>query len=817
MDHYLEYETPGINNDVQSKPGPKSKRLCHEPQDIPWTATRCNRLLRTIASRISILQKLASSNRLHVRNDSPPERKASHTSEDTAPGARAADLETKPSPSKDPEWLPRPAKDNAARTYGGKCRAKRTGIKSKGNVTRPSNDGLGITTPFVKRMLRHDHMPSSSSDSELRPHSKATSTGPERKKTRHPPIKPTSVAEEAYNSLITALGSFLWATRPAESRSGARSLMSACLRKVPAYVDFEQHVEDEDDDDRSEDGDLASEIYSELEARGPAGSGWHGLKHVVRADGLWKIRDAVAKNLLPDRIIEALVNVCAGYEAIMECQLLLQDMLETRRESKDRALAKLFVFGEEQDCNAWVLRTLCNMLRRGKLALEDLSKHRRLWHCVFNSVMDDTARREGVEFLQVYVRAACRDKSACADGVPEDVTGVEDSLRSVAILLTAMAVSSSRREGDIVDGHFTLGDAVQRVAASAVIDCGDTGLASAEGKTCAFVSPLLASSLILDVDPRASDSILQLFQPKDLIDRLTQASSREDGTAAKPGTSCAENTFISDVALCIGRWDARAGDDFLADTVSAILRKSDTVSARRAEVLKGLAMNSAMVYAEVRDDKASIAFAEEIEDMVLHGARPDAQQTPAARPKEDRYRWEEGLCEWVVRTPFVAAAAKSGLRQRRSVGGAAMEVRVAKPGIKPLLRTMSKTLAPGKHLAQLQQRRTKRPLSEIQDEAYGDRPAVLSSERLKPFPSSQADMTETETSTSTVASMDDFDELAFSAKKQKKKLTQARKGGRVGGAKSGIGRRCRAETLKRASSDSSAWPACDTSDDELGM
>ncbi|KAH9832383.1 hypothetical protein Tdes44962_MAKER02046 [Teratosphaeria destructans] len=296
--------------------------------DVPWTASRCNRLLRTITSRISILQKLAASKRLSLSDSTHP----SNHSSDFANDAHWSPEATAPiaTPSRDPEWLPSIRK--SIKSYGGKKASKSKTSKSKVDKRRTGHIDLGLSTPFVKRMLKSDELASPlapqdelrtaslsitgsyiSSKSNLVPEKETNKRGP-----RSLPVRPATAAEEAYRHLTTSLSTFLHTTRPQarHNRAGASSLRSMCLRKVPDYI---QDLEASGDSDVEDALNVTYEIYTELEKLGTNGSA--GLREVVRSHGIWHIQKAINYGSL---LLKASLKQMRGTEVISLTSALLQ-------------------------------------------------------------------------------------------------------------------------------------------------------------------------------------------------------------------------------------------------------------------------------------------------------------------------------------------------------------------------------------------------------------------------------------------------------------------------------------------------------------
>ncbi|KAK5125387.1 hypothetical protein LTR85_000496 [Meristemomyces frigidus] len=795
--------------------GTKRRRTYCTSEDIPWTASRCNRLLRTIASRISILQELAASNRLNTHAANPA------AENHTEPTGKQLDLSqaahSNGSPSKDPEWLPTHAKGPSATTYGGKSKTKHAGHRIRDNAVPLTSDGLGISTPFVKRMLRPNfasprtqgHWPSQTPPKLV---------VQKARKSRSLPIKPSSAAEAAYSNLVTALASFLHATSPADTashRTGASSLRSACLRKVPAYVELEQHYAEEDESDSDDEQDIASELYDELEGYGTTSSGgWAGLREVVRADGLHRIRAAVFNGLLPVRIIETLVTACCRKGEVTDGLQLLTAALEADVPGRSQCLSMVLILAEEHSCPALMLRTTSALMREGILSVQELCAHKGLWHIFFRSMMTPQDRPDAVEFLIACIRAAwVVPIPDCDSTASNEAQTVQDSIRNAAVLLIATAAESSGDKADAESAHAKLGDAVRRVAKQATISCthlahvmpGLTPGSHSASRTGTLLSPFFVGSLILHRADSASTSNLHYLSWEALLALLATAGEISlngiAGPASKPN-HFQQDTIVSDVALTIGRWDVEAADTFFTETIGSLLQAVDRV-ADAAGVVQQLALTSARAYADARNDKNNLMFAEEVEDMVLHGARLSILQTPGnARSKRDSYRWEEGLCEWIARTPFSVTASAQSVDVKAANGD-----RVASSS------TVSSAAPPQRTIELPSKRAIKRPSSD--GEQASERVSTKRGKRFEKRALAEGAISDEESITVEGGSCDELDELAFSVK-EAKKLQSRRVAKSVRNAKMPMVRDARVNSLNRTSSGSSSWVTLDTSDDELG-
>ncbi|KAI6900397.1 hypothetical protein KC318_g1011 [Hortaea werneckii] len=785
MEETTEHLIGGIANarqtngaDLRRTSGPKRKRVDQAPE-IPWTVSRCNRLLRTLTSRIAILQRLAASNRLLVdsghKNDAIRE-------EPTIETVAAS------TPSKDPEWLPQLGKGQPSRTYGGRTRPSRMNGRMR-TAAKTTQHTAGLSTPAVKRLLNPASCsPTPSSKTIPRP----KLGGPDRKtKSNYTlPVKPSSVADEAYTNIVTAFGSFLHATRPGgpSSRKGARSLMSACLCKVPAYVRLEESCAQ--DEGASEDGerDISNEIYQELEAYGSAsGNGWAGLREVIRADGVAKLKDAIEGGLIPGKTIEALIQACSAHEAIAEGQQIAESALVLERNGRDRITEKYLTFAKENRAEAMVLRTLeldpiSDVLRHAHLRQEIL-------HLALRAATRPSDCPDATRFIQRWL-----DGATC--GSAEKQLG----LRDLAVLLAAASAGQSGEREEAHDRGQHLLESLQRIAINVMFRKGYQRIRGQKLEPVA--NAFLLASIVASLRVYQTRTPLLEYVPEEVMQTVMRQADIHGS----------DESFITDVALCITRWDAASGDSFFTATTEALLDLGHKCSQDTAKSLRNLVLANMRAYSERRQDKDILMFAEEIEDIVADcdgdHTKSITVRTPAPKPsKRDMFRWEEGLCEWIAKTPLNGVAAKK-LELGQSTPA---EERAAPNGFATL------PTPPESDDTSTDQNRhalaDKKPSSR---RSINGKPKRDASETNVKRPQKRANVPKTEMSdekenmlpTTTYESESELDELAMSAKKPRYAYTPPKQALRSRGMAS-----------KRTSSGSStAWEAEDLgSEDELGL
>jgi hypothetical protein len=118
-----------------------------------------------------------------------------------------------------------------------------------------------------------------------------------------------------------AYANVLQATTDGDEKSwkGTRSLLAACLRKLPAYIELEEHFTklDREEEDDDEERDVSGEIYEYLESQFEQrpGQGWRPFKQVLRAHATSQLCDAITDGIIGLDSMSMLVAHCVRVSA----------------------------------------------------------------------------------------------------------------------------------------------------------------------------------------------------------------------------------------------------------------------------------------------------------------------------------------------------------------------------------------------------------------------------------------------------------------------------------------------------------------------
>ncbi|GAB7357982.1 hypothetical protein MBLNU230_g0149t1 [Neophaeotheca triangularis] len=616
---------------------PKRKRpVTNGVEELPWTEARCNRLLRTITSRISILRKISKS----FKSNAPPRKCDNKES-----GLATQEVE------EEPDWIPKgPRQPHVRPKYGG---------KSKASKPNPSPSRAVFSTPFVRRALGTAPTPGSA-DGVKSTRNHAPSQAYRRKMGL--PVRPTDSAEEAEAKLVTALDMLLTQTASPhqEPRIGARSLSGACLRRVPSFVDLVYDCNKEDYGDEA--NDPTSSIYTQLEQLGTVnGGGWRGLREVVRAHAMHRLAQAIEEGLISDVTCEALLRRCGSNSTLPEAsQLFIAWARRTGSKypsplltARHRSIKCLEEISKANRCPELLLRLQASLLSTGVTDVRSLaSSDPTIWRHLLGALLKDSTFFAGADFLKTAVRAMLEVPIASEVNI---TSTVKSAMRQIMSLTTGIVIarSSTSDQPEATRNMLDLSRDLVLLATQA----GDGQLANVglEGRQAWL--PFFHSNLILECVsyvemPEASrstsvDAITTDFEF--IHDRTIKEVQAFDGLSAEIG-------YIRNIANAIRVVDAESALVVLQRIFTSMLSTTKQCNdSPELAVLNRLALDASLVEADAVRDKDTRDLAEYIEKR-LRGSQSASTNslpaTPRAAAKSAAFRWDEGLCEWLAQTPL---------------------------------------------------------------------------------------------------------------------------------------------------------------------
>lgn len=574
----------------------KRKRISHESEELAWTAARCSRLLRSITHRIGALRKLAGNP--HTEERMIPKR--------TTVEKRAASHWS----TQDPVWMGDAKRKTGAKTFAGKKKA----IKQPHAQKAANESFIAFPSPFVRRVVLGGDV--SPEVPFVRP------ALPPSRLTRQLPIKAASPRIEAENGLLSAFESVLSATKGCSPRllHGSRSLMSTCLRNVPRYITI-----NEDDDEHSN---FSSEIMSYLEEYGTKeNGGWSGLREVVRSQAMQAICEAIGDGILSETITKDFLHQCGKQDWIPEGQEILCAWICSREAVTPKQIETLINFGREQRCEAFVFRLMRRAIEQDSTKLAGFCKSPGFWKNLLRSLAG-ASPYEAAALLSISVKFGLEQEINCSQGL-----GL--GLKETMLKLIAMAASSTLLNNAQSDPG-KMAHIVHSLAADAIF----SNASHLPGELHSLL--ISCSMFILSVSPNSSAP----FDSSDLSVLLPSTSSK-----TRPSRFNFAADIISSAFLL--------GQDLNSDLIGPLLERM-TQQANVAPLYKQIAFVALTTKQEVSACKdTDVLLAEVLNELIpADGATMGKTPRTPGKPLPVGFRWEEGLCEWVTKTPFAAVETK---------------------------------------------------------------------------------------------------------------------------------------------------------------
>ena len=305
----------------------------------PWTSARCNRLLRPLSSKIALLRKATLSESRHdERNSGIAPSCTSQTS--TAAINQTSFLATKV----DTEWetSPRPRK-KIKRTYSSRTKGQSFQefvIYDKDRVPQEAKDTI-IRLPLyltAGQAVGNDEESAAKDGQHDMSAQRAPLRAPRGTSKNLQALHGSQASDSASSTglsnqrfiagICKAFEALLRATNceKANNHGGCRSLFSLCLRQIPNYITEEQRLTNHEDPEN--DIDVASEIYTDLEAFGSApDGGWESLREVVRAHGVNLVGEAIQEGLIELTHSRHILSLCLGLAAYDEAECVIECMV----------------------------------------------------------------------------------------------------------------------------------------------------------------------------------------------------------------------------------------------------------------------------------------------------------------------------------------------------------------------------------------------------------------------------------------------------------------------------------------------------------
>lgn len=672
----------------------KRNSRANEPD---WTATRCQRLLRPIASRIAPLRKLA-----YITDAQRPDKETTNSKTGLCAGSSCGNTNNL---SNDPAWLHRQDNSSKVRKYTSKARAPKRDESSR---QQPQSNVVILPTPFRARVLRRNtpgRTPSKwHDDDKASPCVNASDRVPKRLKKDPFSFAPIAMQSaelhdrqafekvfELHQGVTDGFSLLLERTQLSQEdhqssengRRGARSLFSACLRRVPEYVQAEEDWRRSVDPD--DETDVCAEVYEELEELGSSFHGWTPLREVVRAHGIKLVDDIIREKLVSLNTRAQLANMPLSQGGRVDSErlaLTFASSLPLKRPLNNTSplfigcltsMADVKLFNPQSSYTQTRFRILGSLLSSKKLhsswiATKDMSEAvsqavrilassgtRNSDHVIaflqqiMIQALDMEEANEGRKLLEAIGGNAISKPVSISSSLLSTFRKTTDSLLTV---LTAMAIISSKQES--CQGRVssqTAIDCIQRIVTLVISRSVETSgqHCSQSFSTARFKSRLITSALMIT---SARGETLQghaTLSTKDLIALMLKMSDSRVEAMQEA------SSFICDLALCCGQSLSFDAQDVLEDLVCNLMTSAEAGTAKERICLQQLALETALSFVTTTSSRKSRTFAEKLErTLQVHGSLPPKESRLTSASQHGNFRWEEGLCEWIASTPFPA-------------------------------------------------------------------------------------------------------------------------------------------------------------------
>lgn len=502
----------------------------------------------------------------------------------------------------------------------------------------------------------------------------------------------SSVKISLYESILRALHSLLSATSEqfAEQKTN-KSLMAMCLRKMPEYIggledQEQQEAEEQGTKSTLQDSEVSNEIYEELVAMlPPSRGGCPELRVLVRAHGVRLIKDAITDDLLDLNFVVLLIELCSKTKSYTEAEELLEALLDLGvmnsgiASGRTRGMAylkpknvnstfdegrklvplkTLRKFASECGRSQFMLRQLSRLIAQQQLPLDWLStkEFSSIWSGIIKRLSRDEVCDDAVSFAIhtiATLSTQIRNTIFSLKSEPTDLkTLSQQTLLSAITTITTLPLLQQEAGGlpTHTEQHNiipTTSYRIQYIIQSCIHKLG-------RPRKPGWVSTVLNLAAYLTSTSHDSSS-------KEVI--LGTWSRIGDGRDTRDARQHHEAAaaFICSLVQCLGRGASEPSHTFL----TKLLDRLDTALYIDEVTCRKLRVDCAFFLAERTHDLRDLAFAESFNasDSLDLNVASTVRKKSASSPST-RFRWDEGISEWVTATPIIR---RSRSRSRRSL------------------------------------------------------------------------------------------------------------------------------------------------------
>jgi hypothetical protein len=510
--------------------------------------------------------------------------------------------------------------------------------------------------------------------------------------------------QKLVHGVLEAYANILRATEVKKSGKGTNSLMSACLKKLPAYIELEEHfaeldqLEEEEEDER----DVANEIYEHLETRFEQrpGQGWRFFKNVLRAHGTSLLCSAVTDKVIGMDSLLYFHDHCLMVGAYEEAEELLVAALPSveplpiptnvrsdlfdKRKSPYMSNVKSFV--DSTSRHRFLYDLLEHMVAHELLPLEWLATScmRPFWDRLVRTISEGDQRTLAhcSRFLETCMLAgmglpderlledeatgsvARRFVPSCREDLRQALNTTFSSL--LTVLCSIALVNNGRQEdaGKVIAQRVTWMLDTITIALAArsdieveikLLDAGTNDLQMYAQRA----SWAIFASLLVHLESGPNDGSMISLSTSTIIQCLNKVTCQYIANGVNASAILATvAALISATARGTGRIWQDDGYDQIQRLVQTMFAMSGHRLPHKLWTLKRIALESATEFANDTDEAQHLQYARELERKLRTSGRLVIMPTPrktGTPPSANSggFRWEDGIGEWVACTPFV--------------------------------------------------------------------------------------------------------------------------------------------------------------------
>lgn len=484
---------------------------------------------------------------------------------------------------------------------------------------------------------------------------------------------------------------------------GTRSLVSMVLRRLPYFVAEEQRLYDEASED--EDIDMIDVYFTELEAAyGFGDQGWIPLREAVRFHGIFLVADMIKRNWITNFTGCSLIERCIAVEQYDAAEVLLSSLLslvDARRypgsfnaawpiSGRPDAIKTLHRFWKASGRNSFVFRELAKLLVEGNLPPEWMVTS--FWKPCIDLATKSVSANDGdfagaSRLLEAVILSSAR--MPIPPTLHSMILPVTPSFRDRRF---SAAIKDSRFGEDQQTCPVYIQDALSNLVASLVVaisgmfwvrfESTSTALSDTPERLnslleliatqirCSRAPPSISSGSRFTVcDIRKAYvlvghySVLCARGSVDLRKRLSQVPPDEELELLLFSLSSQQPVLQELAALVIQiiRCSVRGTEREQAPRIRQIFTSFLNVEHEYVDAvtlfLGKVAVEIAMEFAQMSqapEDHVWATEAQETFSRFQHQRRDSLTKSKSTLHTPIPYRWEDGIGEWVARTPIFA-------------------------------------------------------------------------------------------------------------------------------------------------------------------